>query len=86
MTGSKHLSGSGHFGKALQREFVVGSRWSLDGSDRRVPVAWRKRGTIERGNSADFEAVPGDPILDIGQTERVFFVMNEGEIVRNARS
>jgi imidazolonepropionase-like amidohydrolase len=43
-------------------------------------------GTIEKGKSADLVAVPGNPLSDIKQTEKVFFVMKEGRVVRNGRS
>jgi len=39
-------------------------------------------GTIAKGKVADLVAVPGNPLEDITVTERVFFVMREGEIVR----
>jgi imidazolonepropionase-like amidohydrolase len=39
-------------------------------------------GTLEKGKSADIVAVPGDPLKDIRATERVFFVMKGGRIVR----
>jgi len=43
-------------------------------------------GTLEKGKEADIVAVPGDPLADIRATERVFFVMKAGRIVRyNAR-
>ncbi len=42
-------------------------------------------GTIAAGKLADIIAVPGNPLEDIRQTERVFFVMKEGQIVKNAR-
>jgi imidazolonepropionase-like amidohydrolase len=43
-------------------------------------------GTLEPGKIADIVAVPGDPIENIRQTEKVFFVMKEGAIYRNDRS
>lgn len=43
----------------------------------------QKTGTLEKGKLADIIAMPGDPTTDITATERVFFVMKEGEIVRN---
>src|SRR4029077_9856387 len=43
----------------------------------------QKVGTLEKGKLADVIAVPGDPITDITATERVFFVMKEGKIIRN---
>ncbi len=42
-------------------------------------------GTLEAGKLADIIAVPGDPIEEIRQTERVFFVMKEGVTYRNER-
>ena len=44
-----------------------------------------KAGTIEPGKLADVIAMPGDPTADITATERVFFVMKEGKIVRHVR-
>ena len=42
-------------------------------------------GTLEPGKLADVVAVPGNPMEDIHQTEKVFFVMKEGVIQRNER-
>ncbi len=42
-----------------------------------------KLGTLEKGKLADVIAMPGDPTRDITVTERVFFVMKDGKIVRN---
>jgi len=42
-------------------------------------------GTLAPGKLADIIAVPGNPLDDIHQTEHVFLVMKEGEIVRNSR-
>jgi len=42
-------------------------------------------GTLEAGKIADIIAVPGDPLSDIRVTEKVFFVMKEGRIVKNVR-
>jgi imidazolonepropionase-like amidohydrolase len=44
-----------------------------------------KVGAIEPGKLADVIAMPGDPTADVTATERVFFVMKEGKIVKNAR-
>ena len=44
-----------------------------------------KVGTLEKGKFADIVAVPGNPLQDIHQTEHVFFVMKEGQTIRNAR-
>ncbi|CAN5419044.1 amidohydrolase family protein [soil metagenome] len=42
-----------------------------------------KLGTLEKGKLADVIAMPGDPTDDITVTERVFFVMKDGKIVKN---
>ncbi len=42
-----------------------------------------KIGTLEAGKLADVVAVPGDPLENIRQTEKVFFVMKEGVIYKN---
>ena len=42
-------------------------------------------GTIEKGKFADLVAVPGNPLTDIHQTEKVLFVMKEGKVYRGAK-
>ncbi len=42
-------------------------------------------GTLEKGKSADIIAMPGDPAADITVTERVFFVMQDGKILKHAQ-
>ena len=42
-------------------------------------------GALEAGKLADVIAMPGDPTQNIRQTEKVFFVMKEGAIIRNER-
>lgn len=42
-----------------------------------------KIGTLETGKLADLVAVPGDPLQDIRQTEKVMFVMQGGRVVKN---
>src|SRR2546426_6884758 len=42
-------------------------------------------GTLEPGKLADIVAVPGDPIQNIRQTERVFFVMKEGVVYKREK-
>ena len=42
-------------------------------------------GTIEAGKLADIVAVPGNPLDDIHVTERVFFVMKDGVVYKNAK-
>lgn len=44
-----------------------------------------KVGTLEPGKLADVVAVPGDPTADITATERVFFVMKEGKVLKHAK-
>ena len=39
-------------------------------------------GTLEKGKEADIVAVPGDVLKDIRATERVFFVMKGGKMIR----
>jgi imidazolonepropionase-like amidohydrolase len=45
-----------------------------------------KIGVLAPGAYADVVAVPGDPIADITQTTRVFFVMKDGVVFRNDRA
>ncbi|MFY9825797.1 MAG: amidohydrolase family protein [Thermoanaerobaculia bacterium] len=40
-------------------------------------------GTLEKGKLADLVAVPGDPLQDIRQTEKVSFVMQGGKVYKN---
>jgi imidazolonepropionase-like amidohydrolase len=42
-----------------------------------------KIGTLEKGKLADLVAVPGDPLQDIRQTEKVSFVMQGGKVFKN---
>jgi imidazolonepropionase-like amidohydrolase len=42
-----------------------------------------KIGTLEPGKLADIVAVPGDPLQDIRQTEKVSFVMQGGKVIKN---
>jgi imidazolonepropionase-like amidohydrolase len=50
-------------------------------------LGWSDRiGTIEAGKFADLIAVSGDPVTDIGELERVRFVLKGGEVVRNELS
>ncbi len=42
-----------------------------------------RTGTLEAGKDADLIAVPGDPLADLKQLEKVEFVMKGGAVVRN---
>jgi imidazolonepropionase-like amidohydrolase len=42
-------------------------------------------GTLEDSKIADLVAVPGNPLEDITKTRQVFFVMQGGKVVKNAR-
>jgi imidazolonepropionase-like amidohydrolase len=47
-------------------------------------LGWADRiGAIEPGKFADLVAVAADPVADIGELERVRFVMKGGQVVRN---
>ena len=49
-------------------------------------LGWDARvGTLAAGKLADIVAVPGNPLTDITATERVHFVMKNGEVVRHDR-
>ena len=43
-------------------------------------------GALETGKLADIIVMPGDPLLNIRQTEKVFFVMKDGVIYRDDRA
>jgi len=45
-------------------------------------LGWEDRvGTIEAGKYADFVAMDGDPLQDLGELQRVTFVMKSGAVV-----
>jgi len=47
-------------------------------------MGWQDRiGSIEKGKVADIVAVSGNPLKDITELERIKFVMNGGQVVRN---
>jgi len=48
-------------------------------------LGWQDRiGTVEAGKLADIIAVPGDPLRDLSQLEKVSFVMLGGRQVSSA--
>jgi imidazolonepropionase-like amidohydrolase len=47
-------------------------------------LGWQDRiGAVEPGKFADIVAVAGDPLTDVGELERVRFVMKGGRVVKN---
>ncbi len=49
-------------------------------------LGWQDRlGTVEAGKLADIVAVPGDPLVDIREMEKVQFVMKAGVVYKGAR-
>ena len=47
-------------------------------------LGWQDRvGSLEKGKFADLVAVPGDPLADITQLQKVDFVMKGAKIIRN---
>ena len=47
-------------------------------------MGWADRiGSIDKGKYADLVAVPGDPLADITELQRVKFVMKGGKVIRN---
>jgi imidazolonepropionase-like amidohydrolase len=49
-------------------------------------LGWKDRiGTLEVGKLADIVAVPGDPLKDITELERVKFVMKGGVVIKNEK-
>jgi imidazolonepropionase-like amidohydrolase len=55
-------------------------------SDAELLALQDKLGTLESGKLADVIAVPSDPVENIRQTGKVFFVMKEGVVYRNDRA
>lgn len=49
-------------------------------------MGWTEIGLLQETKLADLIAVPGNPLHDISLLDRVFFVMLEGEIVKDERS
>jgi len=47
-------------------------------------MGWDEVGTLEQGKLADVVAVPGDPLQGIGMMDRVFLVIQDGVIIKQA--
>jgi imidazolonepropionase-like amidohydrolase len=63
--------------QALQMAFSVAAA--------ALNYGWTDRvGTLQKGRFADVIAVPGDPLADVTELERVSFVMKGGVVVRNS--
>lgn len=76
-------------------QFAIYMRWGMTAAEAiqtaYLPAAhmlnydWDKDiGSVETGKFADLIAVSGDPLKDIGEMERVRFVMKGGVVVKNA--
>jgi imidazolonepropionase-like amidohydrolase len=65
--------------QALKMATVNAAKYLNYGWDKQV-------GTIETGKFADIIAVPGDPLADITETQRVRFVMKGGTVFRDELS
>ena len=63
--------------EALQTAYLPAARMLNYGLDSQI-------GSIEKGKFADIIAVTGNPLADIGEMERVRFVMKGGMVIRNA--
>jgi imidazolonepropionase-like amidohydrolase len=63
--------------EALQTAYLPAARMLNYGLDSQI-------GSVEKGKFADIIAVAGNPLADIGEMERVRFVMKGGMIIRNA--
>ena len=49
-------------------------------------LGWQDRiGSLDKGKFADLIAVPGDPLADITQLQKVDFVMKGGKVIRDDR-
>ena len=64
---------------------LIDALMSATSADADLLGASAKLGTLEKGKLADVIPMPGDPSTDITETERVFFVMKNGQIVKNAQ-
>jgi imidazolonepropionase-like amidohydrolase len=42
-------------------------------------------GSLEAGKLADIVAIPGDPLKNIRNTEKAFFIMKEGVVFRHEK-
>jgi imidazolonepropionase-like amidohydrolase len=47
-------------------------------------MGWQNQiGSVEKGKFADIVGVAGDPLKDITELERMRFVMEGGQVIRN---
>jgi cytosine/adenosine deaminase-related metal-dependent hydrolase len=62
--------------EALRMTYIAAPRVFNYGWDQQI-------GKIEKGRYADIIAVPGNPLADVNEMERVEFVMKGGVVMRN---
>ena len=70
-------------GRGYNGTFAPGARRAATTNAAEM-LGWQDRiGTVEAGKFADLVAVAADPLEDIGELERVGFVMKAGQVIRN---
>jgi imidazolonepropionase-like amidohydrolase len=65
-----------HLGSARVLQAVTMNNAEVLGWDKDI-------GSVEKGKYADLVAMPGDPVADITELQRIDFVMKGGKIIRN---
>ena len=93
--GSGAVAGDGPFPHGRQADqFAMMVKWGMTAAQalqtsfieapKVLNYNWADRvGTIEKGKFADLIAVPGNPLTDVTEMERVRFVMKGGVVVKN---